>query len=302
MKKYVSAVLAAALMMSISPAAVGAYESDKDWFKWYSSLSEEDQLSISMAPQYRLPDGSLAKGLVSIGGIKYQFDKNGTFIDEYTGWTKSEGYYGGQGVYKYYNNGKRCVGWKKVGDNWFYFFKEGGYAQYSCLIGEKVYMFDGNGHFTGNTYTPEEYGFFEIGEHMIFSPYADSLVRRVMGSADSSFVCMDADLDKHTHTIWLDSFDSLELYKTLTENSEEFEFREAKYSRKYYMSIGDALRSDSIWTEYGISCHFLDPSECRYDIGIEAPENEEALREYLISCGFEEDAFTITPGVFITPV
>lgn len=103
--------------------------------------------------QYELADGSYAKGLVSIGGIKYLFDNDGILAGEYTGWTKNTS----TGARNYYKNGKRQAGWRNINGNRYYFYYEGGAATGDVQIEDKIYTFEENGVFTGKTAEPVVY-------------------------------------------------------------------------------------------------------------------------------------------------
>lgn len=103
--------------------------------------------------RYELSDGSFAVGLQSVDGIKYYFDEGGKLTGTYTGWTKNLS----TGVRNYYNNGKRCAGWRTINGQKYYFFYEGGAAVGDVQIEDKIYVFAENGVFTGITKTPLVY-------------------------------------------------------------------------------------------------------------------------------------------------
>lgn len=157
MKKWIAAVISAALALNTAILSVSADETAdttiEEWLAWYSSMSSEDKLAVSFAPTYTLPDGTPVTGLKSVGGIKYQFDENGVFIGEYTGWTRNVK----TGERNYYINGRRQVGWRTVNGKKYYFYYESGYAAGDVQIEDKIYTFDEKGVFTGKTAEPAVY-------------------------------------------------------------------------------------------------------------------------------------------------
>ena len=153
--------------------------------------------------QYELSDGSYAKGLVTIGGIKYLFDHDGILVGEYTGWTKNTS----TGARSYYKNGKRQAGWRNINGNRYYFYYEGGAATGDVQIEDKIYIFDENGVFTGETSDPIVYA-----KNINGSFYADELPEYISvpyfyNTNDIYYFQVhnavhDGDIEKYTHGKW----------------------------------------------------------------------------------------------------
>ncbi|MDE6593167.1 MAG: hypothetical protein K2K57_08920 [Oscillospiraceae bacterium] len=116
--------------------------------------------------RYEMSDGSYAKGLVTIDGIKYLFDNEGVLTGAYTGWTKNNT----TGARNYYRDGKRQAGWRIIGGKRYYFYYEGSAAVGDVQIEDKIYSFDEKGVFTGVTAEPIVYA-----KNISGSFYADEL-------------------------------------------------------------------------------------------------------------------------------
>lgn len=82
-----------------------------------------------------------AKELVTIDGYKYVSDGGENTL--YTGWTTVNG------LHRYYKEGKRCLGWRKIGNNYYYLTRNGGRARGLYQIGDTVYEFCENGKYIG---------------------------------------------------------------------------------------------------------------------------------------------------------
>ncbi len=88
-----------------------------------------------------------------------EFDENGDFDRFYNGFTKDK--YGK----RYYAEGIRAYGWRKIGGNWYHFDRETGYMDTGRVkICDVSYVFDKSGKWTGkvgkNGLCPED---FSIG-------------------------------------------------------------------------------------------------------------------------------------------
>lgn len=88
-----------------------------------------------------------AKELVTIDGYKYVSDNGENSL--YTGWTTVNG------LHRYYKEGKRCLGWRKIGNNYYYLTRNGGRARGLYQIGDTVYEFGENGKYIGKAKTDE---------------------------------------------------------------------------------------------------------------------------------------------------
>lgn len=113
---------------------------DEEWFKAYSAKNDEEKAAADKVC-FRLSDGSIATGLVSIDGIRYRFDEKGLFIGEYTGWTKKgeDRYYYKDGVMK-----KNC--WITSNGKRKYFLGSDGKRAVGIVTVQGVeYEFDENG-------------------------------------------------------------------------------------------------------------------------------------------------------------
>lgn len=118
---------------------------------------------------YLKADGSYAKGLFTVDGIKYYFDSEGQLIGPYTGWTKKK-----DGQKNYYINGKRRVNWTVINNKRYYFLYDGGCAVGKYQIGDNIYVFNDNGVWTGRTEEPILY-VHDLKEKL----YADDLPMQI---------------------------------------------------------------------------------------------------------------------------
>lgn len=88
-----------------------------------------------------------AKELVTIDGHKYVSEGGENTL--YTGWTTVNG------LHRYYKDGKRCIGWHKIGDSYYYLTRYGGRARGLYQIGDTVYEFGEDGKYIGKA-KPDE--------------------------------------------------------------------------------------------------------------------------------------------------
>lgn len=103
--------------------------------------------------QYEYENGKYAVGATLIGGVMYDFDENCILRGLYTGWNEVADHMGDV-TKNYYIGGKRCAGWQTVDGERYYFFYEGGTAVGDVQIEDKIYIFDDDGRFTGETAEP----------------------------------------------------------------------------------------------------------------------------------------------------
>ena len=84
-----------------------------------------------------------ADKLTTKDGLKYRISDSGEDKGLYTGWTTVNG------LHRYYKNGKRCLGWRKINGSYYYLTRYGGRARGLYQIGDTVYEFNDNGKYIG---------------------------------------------------------------------------------------------------------------------------------------------------------
>lgn len=154
------------------------------------------------ATRYELSDGSYAEGLKTIDGIKYLFDENGDLIGRYTGWTR----FSSSEKRNYYRDGRRCAGWHTINGKKYYFYYEGGAAVGDVQIEDKIYTFDENGTFTGETKTPVFYT-----ENVSEVYYADDLPEKI--PINAYYTGSDAEYFEIVYSEDLQVFNHIERYE-----------------------------------------------------------------------------------------
>ena len=84
-----------------------------------------------------------ADKLTTKDGLKYRISDSGEDKGLYTGWTTVNG------LHRYYKDGKRCLGWRKINGSYYYLTRYGGRARGLYQIGDTVYEFNDNGKYIG---------------------------------------------------------------------------------------------------------------------------------------------------------
>lgn len=241
-----------------------------------------------------------AKELVTIDGYKYVSEDGENTL--YTGWTTVNG------LHRYYKEGKRCLGWRKIGDSYYYLTKNGGRARGFYQIGDTVYEFGEDGKYIGkaSSDTTTDMIIQAAIDRMINFAFKGTTYEKYEVYADdatyTSLIGFLSDGDEgDTYIIYLTSRKNFDVYRDLWGDCSIFEYTKAKASYNDLIDLKQYIISDKkeIQDKLNIRIVSFDIWDDYLSITVEHCEKEkvEQFRSYLIEKGVSGDMFNI--GVII---
>lgn len=231
-----------------------------------------------------------ASELVTIDGYKYLSDNGENTL--YTGWTTVNG------LHRYYKDGKRCLGWHKINENWYYLTRNGGRARGLYQIGDTLYEFDWNGKYIGKASDVKEWA-------------AESDVRdRIYGYAkagtdpDGNDIYADNFGGYFWNELYLLNDKDIDTYKDLWGGSGEIKYTQTNISyndlAELYRYVDSNRNTDnsSLWERLDISGlaitnNRVDRTSAPYvKITIDFDfEGADLLRDHLVEKGYPKEMF-----------
>lgn len=213
----------------------------------------------------------------------------------YTGWTTVNG------LHRYYKDGKRCLGWRKINGSYYYLTKNGGRAARIYQIGDTVYEFGEDGKYIGLAVSGND-------KADIYKKASNSGFGRIRGYVMNK-------MDSDGNVIFPADFGGIEeggdtcrLYLTNTKNADvyrdlygdctfrELEIIETNISYSELTKLRDYLRENwDEWDENNNEFYIKGFAIIDNNVVIEVKTDEEAERfhDYLIKQGFSDEMFYI---------
>ena len=226
-----------------------------------------------------------ADKLTTKDGLRYVVSDSGEDKGLYTGWTKVNG------LHRYYKEGKRCLGWHKIGGSYYYLTRYGGRARGLYQIGDTVYEFNDNGKYIGKASS-------DTTPHMIMYAALDRIEAYAKKGADpdgydiyaDDYCGIDISIDGSA-SVYLTSDKNFSVYRDLLGDYWNLEFvkRDVTYNdkieiKRYVTENADDLKIDIVSISIGTGGVRIliegDDDSC-YD-----------LKEKLIEEGFSDDIFS----------
>ena len=232
-----------------------------------------------------------AKELVTIDGHKYVSENGEKSL--YTGWTKVNG------LHRYYKEGKRCLGWHKIGGSYYYLTRYGGRARGFYQIGDTFYEFKENGKYVGKAVSDNVGLLTAKAAYKRIYDYA-----KVGKDADGNDIYADDFGGFFERTLYLTNDKNLDIYRDLCGDIYKFEYEESDITYnsllelERYIKTNISAHNGDIWDEIGI--YEMEIKDDGYqkknwlEIIIEGSEEHKSwLYKHLPEKGYPEEMFDV---------